>query len=91
MDGTSHNLQYAPSFDKEALFDRKKRYYIRALFSNDFNRRVIHLIVRWPGSVQYARVLASADYMQETANDDDLYFTGNQHGLGDAAFGLTRA
>ena len=88
VDGTTHELGFTPSFEKEAFFDRKKRYSIHALVTSDFHRRIIHLIVGWPGSVHDSRVLKSADYMKEDADKDEMYFSKNQHGLGDSAFGI---
>jgi len=61
VDGTGHNFCYTPGFDKETFFDRKKRYRIRAMVTNDFTRRIINVVVGWPRLVHDGRVLAGVD------------------------------
>lgn len=88
VDGTTHPLAFVPGYQRTSWYDRKKRYSMQALVTCDPHLRVIHLVVGWPGSTHDARVLRSADYMDP--RNEREYFTGNEHGLGDAAFGLTR-
>ena len=79
-------IAFVPKYDRTSWFDRKSNYSMQALVTCDANLRVIHLVFGRPGSTHDARVLKSADYMN---NDNSIdYFTGEQHGLGHAAFGL---
>lgn len=87
-DGTTHPLSYAPSFQKESFFDRKKRYSIHALVTNDFKNHVIDLVVGWPGSAHDSRVISQASFYN--GMDDPRFFSNREHGLGDAAFKATR-
>jgi len=86
VDGTHHNLAFTPGFDREAFFNRKKRYSIVAMVANDVKRRVINVIIGWPGSVHHSRVLGTAAYLKD--DGEGFFYSGNQHGLGDAAFGV---
>lgn len=88
VDGTTHPLFEAPGLQKECFFDRKKRYSLHALVTNDFNLRVINLLVGFPGSTHDARVMEQTFYHRNM--DSAAFFTGKQHGLGDAAFRCTR-
>lgn len=88
VDGTTHPLAEVPSYDKETFFDRKSRYSLQALVTCDWRKKVINLILGWPGSVHDARVLSTAEYISaDHSGKGHLYFTGSQYGLGDAAFG----
>lgn len=88
VDGTTHPLAEVPGFNKEAFYDRKSRYSLHALVTSDHRKKVINLVLGWPGSVHDAKVLSVTDYMKaDDAGTGNLYFTEDQHGLGDAAFG----
>lgn len=85
IDGTTHPLCFQPSLDPVSYYDRKSRYSIHALICSDHRKKIISAVVGWPGSVHDAKVLSTMEFMDESKKH--LYFTGNQHGLGDAAFG----
>eukprot|EP00171_Calliarthron_tuberculosum_P000008 IDg8t1 len=84
VDGSTIPLAFKPSFDHEAFFDRKSRYSMNFMVTNDLNRRIINVVIGFPGSVHDARVLRAARYSNEAL--DALHFTGSQYGLGDSAF-----
>ena len=88
VDGTTHEFAFVPGFERSSWFDRKSRYSMQDLVTNEVNLRIIHVVVGWPGSTHDARVMSSADYMNGDKEQD--YFDGDQHGLGDAAFGYHR-
>eukprot|EP00180_Rhodochaete_pulchella_P000033 Plantae.Rhodophyta-Rhodochaete_pulchella.ctg10237.p1 GENE.Plantae.Rhodophyta-Rhodochaete_pulchella.ctg10237~~Plantae.Rhodophyta-Rhodochaete_pulchella.ctg10237.p1 ORF type:complete len:129 (-),score=5.41 Plantae.Rhodophyta-Rhodochaete_pulchella.ctg10237:206-592(-) len=56
-DGTTVPLAFRPSFSPEAFFDRKSRYSLNALTTNDPKKLVINVVFGFPGSVHSAGVL----------------------------------
>jgi len=84
IDGTTFSLASKPSFDSESFFDRKSRYSINCLITNDWKRRIINVTVGFPGSVHDARVLRSTRFA--SSENRSAHFSDNEHLLGDAAF-----
>ena len=74
-----------------SFFDRKSRYSIHSLITCDPRRKIIHVALGWPGATHDARVLASVSYMTaDKEGKSHHFYTGDQYGVGDAAFGASR-
>lgn len=88
VDGTTMPLMFKPCFDHEGFFDRKSQYSMNVMVTNDLRKRIINVVVGFPGSVHDARVLRNARYIQERLQH--LHYSGKQYGLGDSAFAPSR-
>lgn len=63
VNGTTHNFAFVPSYNRNSWYDRKSNYSMQALVTIDFELKVIHLTVGWPGSAHDTSVQRSADFM----------------------------
>jgi len=82
IDGSHIDLEERPRDDHEAYFDRKQNYSIQLQAICDWDRRIRHIHVGYPGSTHDARVFRNSDI----GRNPQKYFLDGQWIAGDSAY-----
>ncbi|XP_062556348.1 putative nuclease HARBI1 [Armigeres subalbatus] len=85
VDGTEIKLAEKPFDDPEAYFSRKHIYSLKVQAVCDYQKKIRHMVLGYPGSVHDSRIFNNC----ELSTKPSEYFSGAEWLAGDSAYKLT--